>query len=211
MAEIVPEPIHAYTQAHTTDFDPILAELERETRATMASYRMQVGKVQGGFLRMLVQILRAERVLEIGTFTGYSALCMAAGLPDHGRLITCDLDPEATAMARRYWEKSPHGRKIELRLGPALDTLRTLTDTFDLAFIDADKENYVAYWEAVLPKVRSGGLLLADNVLWSGRVLDPREELDFAIDRFNRHVCRDGRVECVMLTIRDGVTLARKK
>lgn len=211
MPEIVPEGISAYADAHTSDLDPILTELERETRAKMAAHRMLVGKLQGGFLRMLVRLVGAERVLEIGTFTGYSALCMAEGLPDSGKLVTCDIDPESTAMARRYWERSPHAHKIELRLGPALDTVRTLTDTFDLVFIDADKENYIAYWEAVLPRVRAGGLLLADNVLWSGRVLDPREELDFAIDRFNKYVCRDPRVECVMLTIRDGVTLARKK
>jgi len=211
MSDIVPEAIEEYIEAHTSERTAVFHDLERETREKMVAYTMQVGKVEGGFLKLLAQITRATRVLEIGTFTGYSALCFAEGLPDDGRVITCDIDPEATEMARRYWAQSPHGAKIELRLGPALETIRALDGPFDLVFIDADKPNYVNYWEAVLPKVTQGGLVVADNVLWSGRVVDPKDELDFAIDRFNKHVRNDDRVECVMLSVRDGITLARKK
>lgn len=166
--------------------------------------------MEGLLLRTLVQVSGARRVLELGTFTGYSALSMATGLPDDGQLITCDVDPEATSMAKRYWARSPHGSKIELRLGPALETLASLDGPFDMVFIDADKESYINYWEACLPKVRPGGIIAVDNVLWYGKVLDPSELSDFAIVAFNEHVLKDERVESVMLTVRDGVTLARK-
>lgn len=211
MSGIVPEAIEAYIEQHTSERTPVFHDLARETRERMQMHTMQVGKVEGGFLKMLAQITRARRVLEVGTFTGYSALCFAEGLPSDGKVITCDIDPNATEMARRYWSQSPHGTKIDLKLGPALDTIRSLDGPFDIVFLDADKENYINYWEACLPKVPQGGLLAADNVLWSGRVLNPRDKLDFAIDHFNKHVVRDSRVECVMLSIRDGITLARKK
>lgn len=172
---------------------------------------MQVGHLEGSFLRLLLRIAKARRVLEVGTFTGYSALAMAEGLPPGGRLITCDIDPVVTQIARKTWAKSPHGKKIELRLGHALKTLRKLRGTFDAVFIDADKENYIRYWELCVPKVRRGGILLVDNVLWSGRVLRPKDETDRAIVAFNRYVVSDRRVEAVMLTLRDGVTLAYKK
>jgi caffeoyl-CoA O-methyltransferase len=210
MSDIVPEPIETYIENHTSERTAVFHDLARETREKMAAYTMQVGKVEGGFLKMLAQISRAKRVLEVGTFTGYSALCFAEGLPDDGIVITCDRDPEATEMARSYWAQSPHGAKIELRLGSAIDTIQSLDGPFDLVFLDADKENYINYWEAVLPKVPQGGLIVADNVLWSGRVVDPRDELDIAVDRFNKHVYDDPRVECVMLSVRDGITLARK-
>ncbi|MBM3290386.1 MAG: methyltransferase domain-containing protein [Candidatus Hydrogenedentes bacterium] len=210
MSDIVPEAIEAYIEAHTSERAAVFHDLARETREKMAAYMMQVGKVEGAFLKLLAQITGAKRTLEIGTFTGYSALCLAEGMPDDGHVITCDIDPEATEMARSYWAQSPHGAKIELRLGPALDTIKTLEGPFDLVFIDADKPNYIHYWEAVLPKVRQGGVIAADNVLWSGRVVDPRDELDLAMDRFNKHVYNDPRAECVMLSVRDGITLARK-
>lgn len=209
--ELIPEEIEAYVAAHTTDPHDVFRHLERETREKMERYAMQVGKVEGGLLRMLAQISRARRVLEIGTFTGYSALCLAEGVPDDGEVITCDIDPEATQLARYFWDQHPDGSKITLHLGPALESLEEIDGPFDLVFIDADKENYVRYWEAVMPKLRSGGVVLADNVLWSGRVLNPRDELDMAIDHFNDHVRNDPRVDCVMLTVRDGVTMARKK
>ncbi|MCL4694817.1 MAG: O-methyltransferase, partial [Candidatus Hydrogenedentes bacterium] len=136
---------------------------------------------------------------------------MAEGMAADGKLITCDVDPEATAIAQTHWNQSPHGSKIELRLGPALETIEGLTGPIDMVFIDADKENYIHYWEAVLPKVRQGGLIVADNVLWSGRVLKPEKRSDHAVDAFNKHVVADPRVEAVMLTVRDGVTLAWKR
>lgn len=181
------------------------------TYARMKSPHMQVGRVEGTFLRILVKLARARRVLELGTFTGYSALMMAAGLPDDGELITCDIDQKAEALARDFFARSPHGRKIQLRMGPALETLKTLQGPFDLAFIDADKQNYSAYYDAVVPLLRSGGLLVADNALWSGRVLQPRAPEDHALVAFNAKVAADPRVEKVLLTVRDGMMLALKR
>jgi caffeoyl-CoA O-methyltransferase len=210
MSSIVPEAVEEYARQHTTEEPPLLQELAKDTYKKMPLPQRQIGHVAGTFLRFLVEMLQARRVLELGTFTGYSALAMAEGLPKDGRLITCDIDGESTAMARRFWARSPHGSKIELHLGPALETLPTLEGPFDLVFIDADKENYVAYWEGCVPLVRSGGLLVADNVLRGGRVLDPQSDSDRAIAAFNDRVRRDSRVEAVMLTVRDGLTLARK-
>ena len=211
MPDIVPEAIEAYIEAHTSERTAIFHHLERETREKMAAFTMQVGKVEGGFLKMLAQISRAKRVLEVGTFTGYSALCFAEGLPDDGEVITCDIDPEATAMAKRYWADSEHGKKIELRLGPAIETIASLDGPFDLVFLDADKQGYLDYYEAALPMLPAGGLVVADNTLWSGRVLDPQDDSDHAIVRFNAHVAADERVDNVLLSVRDGVMLARKR
>jgi caffeoyl-CoA O-methyltransferase len=208
---LVPEAIEEYAAAHTEPPPPLLEKLREETYAKMASPQMQVGRIEGAFLRMLVRISRAKRVLEIGMFTGYSALMMAEGLPDDGELITCDINPEAEAMAKRYFAQSPHGKKIQVRLGPALQTIKTLRGPIDLVFIDADKENYSNYYEAVLPLLRQGGLLVADNVLWSGKVLQPKEETDRAIVAFNEKVAKDPRVEKVLLTVRDGIMLALQK
>lgn len=203
--------IEAYAAGHTVPESALLKALARKTYAAARFPQMQVGHLEGAFLRLLVRITGARRVLEIGTFTGYSALVMAEALPPSGRLITCDIDPETTAMARQFWKKSPHGKKVRLFLGPALENLKKIKGPLDMVFIDADKENYIAYWEAVLPKLRRGGLIAADNVLWGGRVLRPKEKTDHAIVRFNRHVRRDKRVEAVMLPVRDGITLAWKK
>jgi caffeoyl-CoA O-methyltransferase len=144
-------------------------------------------------------------------FTGYSGLSMASALPDDGELITCDVDPKAEAIAKRYFARSPHGKKIQVRMGPALETIRSLKDPLDLVFIDADKENYPAYYDAVFPLVRQGGLIVADNALWSGRVLDPKADSDRAIVAYNQKVSSDPRVTKVMLTVRDGMFLALKK
>jgi caffeoyl-CoA O-methyltransferase len=173
---------------------------------------MLTGPVEGTFLRMLVQVSGAKRVLEIGTFTGYSALSMAAGLSDDAELITCELDPEHARIAQSFFDRSPQGKRIALKLGPALDSIRTLPrdSKFDLVFIDADKENYLNYYEAVLPHLKTGGLIVADNTLWSGKVLDPKEQSDRAIVAFNTHVARDSRVEQVLLSVRDGIMLVRK-
>ncbi len=208
---IVSEKIEQYCEKHTTGQpSSLLQALEKETYEKTAIPQMQVGYLEGAFLKMLVRLIAAKQVLEIGTFTGYSALMMAEGLSEYGRLVTCDIDPTSTEIARQFWGLSPHGKKIELRLGPAIKTLETLQGPFDLVFLDADKENYIAYWEACLPKVRSGGLIVADNVLWTGRVLDPKDKSDHAIVAFNQHVKKDFRVEAVMIPLRDGVTVARK-
>lgn len=210
MDAITPEPIENYARSRSHPPSSLFEELARVTRHKTSMPQMQVGPLEGAFLRMLVRLTRARRVLEIGTFTGYSALAMAEALPEDGELVTLDMDPEATRIAREFWGRSEHGKKIRLILGPAAQTLETLEGPFDLVFIDADKTGYEKYWELCLPRVVSGGLIVADNVLWSGRVLEPRDEQDRAIASFNERVRRDGRVEAVMLPVRDGITLAWK-
>jgi caffeoyl-CoA O-methyltransferase len=214
MLTIIPEVLAHYVEAHSAPEPELLQALRDETQASLAMPQMQVGRVEGALLRMLVQLTRAKRVLEVGTYSGYSALAMASGLPDDGKLVTCDIDPVATAVARRYFERSPHGHKIELRLGPAIETIRELAGqgaSFDLLFLDADKQGYLDYYEAALPMLPAGGLVVADNTLWSGRVLEPKEDSDHAIVRFNARVAADERVETVLLSVRDGVMLARKR
>lgn len=211
MLTLIPENIEEYCAKHSAQESPLLQELVRETYRSTDLPQMQVGQLEGNFLRLLVRISNAKRIVEIGTFTGYSALVMAEGLPEDGKLITCDIDPDSTAIAKKFWARSPHGKKIELKLGPALDTLKSLHGPFDLVFIDADKENYLNYWEECIPKLRAGGIVAADNVLWSGRVLAPEAASDKAIVAFNKQVVKDPRMECVMLTVRDGMTLAWKK
>jgi caffeoyl-CoA O-methyltransferase len=208
---LVPEAIEAYAASHSEPVPPLLDELREETYAKMSFPQMQVGRLEGSFLKLLVRLSCARRVLEIGMFTGYSGLMMAEGLPDDGELITCDVDPKAEEVARRYFARSPHGKKIQIRMGPALQTLAALQGPFDLVFIDADKENYSRYYDAALPLLRTGGLIVADNTLWSGRVLDPQDASDRAIVAFNDKVARDSRVEKVLLTVRDGMMLAFKK
>ena len=207
---MIPEAIEKYAARHSTPEQALFKALARRTWAETEIPQMQVGHLEGSFLKLLVKISRARTILEIGTFTGYSALAMAEALPADGCLITCDTDPVATALAREFWARSPHGRKIKLRLGPALKTIPKVRGLLDLVFIDADKENYSRYWELCVPKVRRGGLIAVDNVLWGGRVLLPKSATDRAIARFNRRVVKDKRVETVMLTIRDGLTLAYK-
>ena len=204
--------LDTYTHDHTTPRTPIFDALREKTYASMKSPHMQVGRVEGALLAMLCRLMGARRVLEVGTFTGFSALSMAEALPEDGELITCDVDPEATAIARSFFDRSPHGHKIQIRLGAAIETIRSLPDVpFDLAFIDADKTSYTDYYEAILPRLRPGGLIVGDNTLWSGKVLAPREESDHAIVRFNDHVNADPRVENVLLSVRDGMMLAYKR
>ncbi len=201
-----------YIHEHTSPRGALFDALRDATYASMQSPQMQVGRVEGALLALLCRLLRARRVLEVGTFTGFSALSMAEALPEDGELITCDIDPEATGIARSFFDRSPHGRKITIRLGKALETIAALPDEpFDLAFIDADKENYTAYYEAIVPRLRTGGLVIADNTLWSGKVLAPEAETDHAIVRFNDHVNADPRVENVLLSVRDGMMLAYKR
>ena len=208
---LVPEAIEAYATEHSEPVGPLFESLREETFASMKSPHMQVGRMEGNLLRLLVKLSGAKRALEIGMFTGYSGLMIAAGLPEDGTLVTCDVDPKAEAIARRAFAKSPHGKKIEIRMGPALETLKTLKGPLDFVFIDADKENYHGYYEAVLPLLRQGGLLVADNTLWSGAVLAPKSASDKAIVAFNAHVAKDSRVDKVLLTVRDGMTLALKR
>lgn len=207
---IAPE-IDEYVREHTKPRPPLFDELRDVTYSSMRSPEMQVGRVEGTLLKLLVAMSGARRVIEIGTFTGYSGLSMAEALPEGGELITCDIDPEATKVARSFFDRSPHGAKITIRLGKALDTIASLHGTFDLAFIDADKESYLAYYEALVPKLRSGGLVVADNTLWSGRVIEPSPDASTrAIIEFNKRVTEDPRVENVLLSVRDGIMLARK-
>lgn len=213
MPFIVPEEIEDYAAAHSTPEPPWLAALADETRATLAGPQMMTGPLEGQYLQMLVFALRAKLVLEIGTFSGYGTLSMAAGLAPGGKVITCDVDPKAVEVAKRHAASSPYGDRVEFRLGPALDTIAQLEGPFDFVFIDADKTNYLNYYEAVVPKLAAGGLIAADNVLWSGRVVDPSvvDDDTVALRAFNDRVVTDGRVTCVMTTVRDGVTLIRKR
>jgi len=210
---IIPRKIEEYCLRHSTPRGKLLRELEKYTRRHVEYSQMLIGPHEGALLAMLVRLTGARRILEIGCFTGYSALCMAEVLPKNGRLTTCEIKPEHADIARSFFARSPHGRKIKLRLGLALETLADLPASarFDFVFIDADKENYVNYYEAVLPRLQTGGVIVADNVLWSGRVLAPKKKTDRAVVKFNKHVRRDSRVECVMLSVRDGVTLIRKR
>jgi caffeoyl-CoA O-methyltransferase len=210
--DIVDPRIERYADEHSSPEPEYLRALAAETREKMAAAGMMVGHLEGGFLQMLVAGTGARRVLEIGMFTGYSALSMAAGLPPGGRIVTCDVDPQAEAIARRHIEASPYADRIEIRMGPALDTIAGLGGPFDFVFIDADKVNYRNYYEAVLPKLAEEGLIAVDNVLWSGRVLDdaPADDDTKAILEFNDQVVADARVACTMVTIRDGVTLIRR-
>jgi caffeoyl-CoA O-methyltransferase len=208
---ITPE-LDAYAAAHSDPESSDLAAVAAATRDFSTSHGMMVGPVEGGFLALMVALTGARRVLEIGTFTGYSALSMAGALPDGGRIVTCEVNPEHAAVARRHFDASPFADRIDLRLGPALETVSGLPGPFDLVFIDADKGNYLNYYEAVLPKLADDGVILADNVLWSGRVLDDddRSEDTAAIRVFNDRVRDDRRVRRLILTIRDGVSVIRR-
>ena len=211
MSFLVDEKIEEYAELHTTAPDPLLRELAEETQATMASPEMLTGPIEGRFLELLVYASGARRVLEIGTFTGYSALSMAAALPEDGHVDTCDIEPQHVEVARRYISRSPHGGKVTIHLGPALDSIAQLEGEFDLVFIDADKENYDSYLEAVLPRLSERGLIAIDNTLWSGRVLDPQDDSTRAIAALNDKLAADERVVCVQLSVRDGVTLVRRR
>ncbi|HRI69131.1 MAG TPA: class I SAM-dependent methyltransferase [Polyangium sp.] len=212
MSDIVLPGLDAYVEAHTQPRPEIFDELRTVTYGSMQSPHMQVGRVEGTFLEMLCTLMGARRVLEIGTFTGYSALCMARALPGDGELVTLDINPEATRIAQSFFDRVPEGKKIRIVLGDALTSIRALptTELFDLVFLDADKERYSEYYELVLPLLRTGGLLVADNTLWSGRVLCPVAASDRAITRFNDIVTADPRVQNVLLSVRDGMMLARK-
>jgi len=213
MKELVSAEIEAYAQAHSMPESDLCRALREETFRRMEFPQMVVGPLEGAFLKMMTQIVGAKRVLEVGMFTGYSALCFAEALPADGTILTCEIDDEAAALARTYFARSPHGRKIEIRMGPALDTMRSLTGPFDLVFVDADKTNYVNYYRRALELISPSGVILIDNVLWDGEVLlqPPPDERTAAIQELNRVVAADSRVTAVLLTIRDGVLIVRPK
>ncbi len=207
--------VERYIQAHSTPPDQGLNDLADETRRRFGEDAgMQIGPDQGAFMRLLGQLTGAVTAVEIGTFTGYSSICIARGLAPGGRLLCCDVSEEYTAVAREYWQRAGLAGMIELRIGPAADTLAALPagTSFDLAFIDADKTGYPGYWELIVPQMSQGGLILADNTLYSGQVADPGADGDSvrAIRAFNDRVLADERVEGVLLPVGDGLTLARK-
>jgi caffeoyl-CoA O-methyltransferase len=205
----IDEAVEQYAEQHSSPEDELFQRLAAETREVSELPQMMVGLLEGRFLAVLVRLLRARRVLELGTFTGYSSISMAQALPPDGRLITCDVNEETTAIARRYAEEAGVVDRIEYRLGPALETIAGLEGEFDLIFIDADKGNYVNYYEATLPLLARTGVMVVDNTLWSGRVADPAEDDESvrAIRELNDSVRDDRRVDNVLLTVRDGMNL----
>ncbi len=214
--DIINPAVSDYLLAHCTPADDLLRELAIETRKALpGAAGMQISPDEGEFLTMLARLAGARRAVEVGVFTGYSSICIARGMAADGHLLACDVSEEWTSIARRYWKRAGLEELIELRIAPALDTLRALPadPVLDLAFIDADKPNYPFYYEELVTRLRPGGLLILDNVLLGGRVLDPAAQNTSAqaMRRMNEIVAGDDRVESVMLPLRDGVTLARRR
>lgn len=212
--ELISDAISEYCERHSDAGDPLLEEVARQTHLKTLQPRMLSGHLQGSFLTLAAKLLRPEYILEIGTFTGYSALCMVKGLQPGGKLFTIDNNPETSLLAKDFFARSSRGGQIDFILGNAADEIRKLAGPFDLVFIDADKKNYALYYDLVFDKVREGGLIVADNVLWSGKVLDLNKHKDpdtTAIDQFNKKVAADARVEKMLLPLRDGLMLVRKK
>lgn len=206
------EELEDYVEKHSENEPELLAALNRETHLKILSPRMLSGHFQGRVLSMLSKLIRPKNILEIGTYTGYSALCLCEGIQDNGVLHTIDIKDELVGFQRKYFDQSPWGKQIAQHLGPATEIIPTLTDTFDLVFIDADKENYLNYYELIMPKMNQGGVILSDNVLWSGKVLEPIKDNDRstkALMAYNEHLKNDPRVETVLLPIRDGLTVSR--
>jgi caffeoyl-CoA O-methyltransferase len=203
--DVIDPRLEAYLERLTSPHEDLLAELSEETRASLGMEQMLTGPVAGRFLELLVWFGRPQRVLEIGTFSGHSALAMAGALPEGGRIDACELDPERAAFAQRYFDRSPYGSRITLHIGPALETIAALDGDFDFVFLDADKDGYIDYYEAVLPRLSERGLIVADNTLAGGRVVSERPP----IAEFNEHVAADPRSVQVLLSVRDGMTLIR--
>jgi caffeoyl-CoA O-methyltransferase len=206
--------LYDYLVSHSTPPDALLRDLISETAERFPDRaRLQIGPEQGTFMTMLAGLMGARHAIEVGTFTGYSSICLARGMAAGGKLICCDISEEWTSLARTYWQKAGLADRIELRLGPALDTLRALpaTASLDLAFIDADKTGYAGYWDEIVPRLRPGGLVLVDNTLLHGRIFHADPDPDAAaIRQFNEHVLADDRVTVAMLAVGDGLTVARK-
>lgn len=212
MEKLVPSEIETYAEMHSMSESAICRALREETQRSMEYPQMLVGPLEGAFLKMMTKLVGAKRVLEIGMFTGYSALCFAEALPEDGTVITCEINEQSASVARRYFARASCGNKMTIRMGPALDTMRILTGPFDLIFIDADKINYLNYYRRSLDLLAPNGVILIDNVLWSGEVLKqpPPDESTAAIQELNRTVAADPRVSAVLVTIRDGVLVVRK-
>jgi predicted O-methyltransferase YrrM len=209
---LLPESVSRYIAEHAVREAPVLRGLRKATQPVKWS-GMQIGADQGNLMALLVKLMGAKRCLEIGTYTGYSALAVALALPKDGRIICCDISEEFTRVGKPFWKKAKVEKKIDLRIGPALETLRKLKGPFDFVFIDADKGNYLNYYERCLKLLRRGGLIMVDNVLWSGEVANAaaKDDMTVALRRFNDFVHQDERVDLVMLSVGDGITLARKR
>ena len=212
MSFIVPEEIEGYAEAHTTAPTELLADLAAETKESLDSPQMLTGTIEGRLLEQLVHALQAKRVLELGTFSGYSSISMAAGLPQGGHIDTCEVSERHAEVAQRYIDRSPYADRITIHMGPALETIERLGGVWDFVFIDADKENYANYYEALLPRLAATGLMAIDNTLWSGRVLDADDEQETTrvIRELNDRIAADERAIAVQLSVRDGVTLIRR-
>ena len=209
--EFLPTEIEGYALAHTTEEPQLLAELNRETWANIMTPRMLSGHLQGRILSLFSKLVSPENILEIGTYTGYSALCLAEGLKAEGTLHTLDINEEFTAVANRYFNKSDYSKNIQQHIGKALDIIPTLNYKFQLAFIDADKENYENYFDAIIDKMDIGGLIIADNVLWSGKVTKKQKDKETtALDNYNKKIVASDRVETILFPIRDGLMISRK-
>lgn len=210
--EFLPEALNQYTENHTQEESPVLTKLNRETWTKMVQPRMLSGHLQGRVLSMLSHMVRPKRILEIGTFTGYSALCLAEGLTAGGKLTTIDVNEEFEEIVRRYVKEAGMEDRIEMLIGNAMDLIAGVDGEIDLVFIDADKENYSNYFDLVIDKVRKGGIIIADNVLWSGKVLDEKTDAETqALKDYNEKIQADDRVENVLFPIRDGLMICRKK
>ncbi|HOY41833.1 MAG TPA: O-methyltransferase [Chitinophagales bacterium] len=209
---LVSPEIEKYIEAHTTGESDVLQQLNRKTQTDVLMPQMLSGKVQGQFLKFISQMVQPERVLEIGTFTGYAAICLAEGLTENGKLFTIDINEELEAIVKTHVEKAGLQNKIIQIIGNAAQEIQQLDETFDLVFIDADKQNYGLYFDLVIDKVRTGGIILADNVLWSGKIINEQKDKDTQkLAEFNDKVQQDNRVENVIVSIRDGIMMIRKK
>ena len=212
--EFISKELLQYSEHHSDSEEEILQELVRETHLKFLSPRMLSGHLQGNLLQFLAKINQSKNILEIGTYTGYSGICLANALPEDGMLTTIDVNPETEWIAKKYFEKSGFQNKINYITGNALEIIPSLTQKFDFVFIDADKKNYSNYFDLVVDKVSSGGLIIADNVLWSGKILMPAEKMDsdtLAIHQFNEKISKDKRISKILLPIRDGIFVMRKK
>ena len=210
MLTLVPDAIENYARAHTCGETEVMKSLKEATYAQTELPQMLSGPLVGQTLRSLCRLSGGGLAVEVGTFTGYASLWIAGGLSEQGQLITMDIDEHCTAIAQRFWDQDPLGGRIELRLGPAAKTIRNLDQAIDFAFIDADKSGYIDYYEMIMERLRPGGVIVADNVLWSGRVLQPTEPSDQALCAYAKHVAADPRSEQVMLTVRDGLLVSVK-